>query len=494
VIRTALISFLNNSINTRSLSSYLKKNGYEVICLFCSGSFNTNNLNELITLINAENISLVGVSLVTDDCYSAITVTKAIKEKLHLPVIWGGAHVNVKPDECLLHADMICLGEGEEALLDLVKSYDAGKFNLSIKNIWFKTDNGIVRNEMRNLEENLNKYPFPDFDLNIQFVMLENGFEKLAEKHFNCEYSIMTSRGCPYSCHYCYNSYRRRQYKGKGKYLRKRSIENVIDELVQAKKTFINLGRINFWDDSFIARNMEDFVLFQKLYKEKINLPFFALVEPMAFDYDKVKILRDSGLAALQLGIQTGSEQINREVYNRYVSNQRVVEIAGQIRELGINVIYDVIFNNPYEEAADVAQTVNLFLQFPKPIALQGFNLIFYPGTEITDRALKGGYISVKDEKEEAEDYSTIEGVKDSPTSMRGKSLISGRFYRIHYASEKKEYWNMVLSLFAYLHVPWGVIRFFGKSETFAKKFMLAMFVQLYTLAHTLKSAVKKNG
>ena len=491
MIRIALISFLNNSINTRSLSSYLKKNGYEVICFFCSGSFNTNNLNELTALIKAENISLVGVSLVTDDYYSSITVTKAIKEKLHLPVIWGGAHVNVKPDECLRHADMICLGEGEEALLELVKSYDAGKFDFSIKNIWFTTNHGIVQNEVRNSEENLDKYPFPDFDLTRQMVMTENGFENLTEKHFNGEYSIMTSRGCPYSCHYCYNSYRRRQYKGKGKYLRKRSVENVIEELVQAKKTFSSLAMINFWDDSFIARNMADFILFQKLYKEKINLPFFALVEPMAFDYDKIKILRDSGLAALQLGIQTGSEEINREVYNRRVSNQRVVEVAEQIRELGINVIYDVIFNNPYEEAADVAQTVNLFLQFPVPVSLQGFNLIFYPGTEITDRALKDGYISIK---EEAEDYSTIEGETDSPTSMRGKSLISDRFYRIHYTSEKKEYWNTVLSLFALLHVPHSLIRFFGMSETCLKKFLLANFVRLYTIAHTLKSAVKKNG
>ena len=433
----------------------------------------------------------MGISLVTDDYYSAITVTKAIKEKLCLPVIWGGAHVNVKPDECLRHVDMICLGEGEEALLDLVKNCDDGRFGLSTKNIWFKTDNGIVRNEMRDLEENLDNYPFSDFDLNSQFVMTETGFEKLAEKHFNGEYSIMTSRGCPYSCHYCYNSYRRKQYKGKGKYLRKRSVENVIEELVQAKKTFSSLSRINFWDDSFVARSMDEFILFKKLYKERINLPFFALVEPMAFDYDKIKILRDSGLAALQLGIQTGSERINREVYNRRVSNQTIMEVASQIRELGINVIYDIIFNNPYEELDDVIQTVNLFLQFPKPAALQGFNLIFYPGTEITDRALKDGYISLK---AEVEDYSTIEGTKDSPTSMRGKSVISDRFYRIHYSSEKKEYWNTVLSLFAFLHVPSGLLHFFGKSETPMKKFLLAMFIHFYTFAHTLKSVVRKNA
>ncbi len=491
MIRVALISFLNNSINTRSLSSYLKMNGYEVVCLFCPCPFNHSNLRSLIKILEIKQIDLVGVSLVTDDYYSAVAVTNAIQEELCLPVIWGGAHVNVMPDECLRYADMICLGEGEEALLELVRNYAADKTDLTIKNIWFKTKEGIVRNELRELEENLDRYPFPDFDLKSQLVMSEQGFEVLAESNMHGEYSIMSSRGCPYSCHYCYNSYRRDQYKSKGKYLRVRSVEKVIEELVLAKNKFSHLTKINFWDDSFIARRKEDFIIFQKLYKKKINLPFFALIEPMAFDFEKVKLLRDSGLASLQLGIQTGSERINRDVYNRRVSNPRIIEVARQIRELGIDVIYDVIFNNPYEEPCDVAESVNLFLQFPWPVSLQGFNLIFYPGTQITEKALQDGYISAK---EETENDSTIEGIKNSPTSMKGKSVISDRFYRIQYTSEKKEYWNTVLSLFALLHVPRGLMCFFGKSETPLKKIFLSVFMRSYSVAHILKGIVKKYG
>lgn len=492
MIRTALISFLVNSLNTRSLSSYLKQNGYESDCFFCAGEFNDSNLASMVNILCERKVSLIGISLVTDDYKKAVLLTKHLKKTMNIPVIWGGAHVNVMPEECLHYADMICMGEGEEALLKLVVNMSKKKeLDSSINNIWFKTDNGIVQNELGNLEENLDRYPFPDFDLDSQFVMHEGGFENLTEKHLKGEYSVMTSRGCPYSCLYCYNSYRRRQYKDKGKYLRARSIENVIEELAQAKRTFNNLVRINFWDDSFVARSVEDFIVFKRLYKERINLPFFALIEPMAFDFEKIKILRDSGLVALQVGIQTGSERVNKEVYNRHVSNQKVVEVARQIRDLGIDVIYDVIFNNPYETENDVSETVNLFLQFPKPVSLQGFNLIFYPGTEITDRALKDGYISLK---KEVEDYSTIEGAKDSPTLMRGKSVISERFYRINYTSEGKEYWNTVLSLFALLHVPWGCMRFFGQSKILLKRVLLRLFVKFYALAHSLKSTVKNYG
>jgi radical SAM superfamily enzyme YgiQ (UPF0313 family) len=483
----ALISFLTNSINTRSLSSYLRANGHEVTCYFCQGAFNERNLQEIIKGLKEKKMSLVGISLVTDDYYSAVVVTSAIKKELGVPVIWGGAHVNVKPDECLQHADMICLGEGEEALLDLVKNYAEGKFDLSTKNIWFKTENGIVRNELRSLEENLDKYPFPDFDLTTQFVMNEKGFENLADKHLLGEYSIITSRGCPYSCHYCYNSYRRKQFEGKGKYLRKRSIENVVEELSHSKRTFKGLKRVNFWDDSFAARSIEEFNEFRSLYTKNVALPFFALIEPMAFDFKKIEILKESGLTKLQIGIQSGSERVNKNIYNRHVSNRKVIDIAHFIKKLEIDATYDIIFNNPYETPYDVAETAKLFLQFPKPLSLQGYNLIFYPQTTITDRALSDNYISMKIS---GEDFSTIQGAANSPAATLGRSEVSNRFYEIKYRSHEKTYFNSVISLISSKYIPKWFMGYFARSESPFKRTLLKAFIKMYIFAVALKHGV----
>jgi radical SAM superfamily enzyme YgiQ (UPF0313 family) len=486
----ALISFLTNSINTRSLSSYLKKNGHDVICFFCPVAFNQKNLNELTDLLKTNDIGLVGISLVTDDYCSAVLVTGEIKRKLNVPVIWGGAHVNVKPEECLQHADMICLGEGEEALLDLVENNSEGEFDMSTKNVWLNTENGIVRNELRNLEENLDKYPFPDFDLTTQFVMNEKGFENLTEEHFNGEYSIMTSRGCPYSCHYCYNSYRRKQYKGKGKYLRKRSIENIIDELVIATTNFKNLRIINFWDDSFVTRSIEEFAKFKDLYKARVRLPFFALIEPMAFDYNKIAILKEAGLSGLQVGIQSGSQRVNKLVYNRPVLNKKILEIANFINKIGINVKYDIIFNNPYEISEDVADTVKLLLKFPRPFILQGYNLIFYPETVLTDKALHDNYIL---NKSGTNDFSTIQSKNDSPLATFGNSAVSNRFFLINYRSDEKKYYNSLISLIASMHVPKAIIKFFARSEYTYKRSMLKIFIAIYTFVAGLKHKVNRN-
>jgi anaerobic magnesium-protoporphyrin IX monomethyl ester cyclase len=480
-----LISFLENSINIRVLSSYLKENGFDTTCFFCPDEFNETNTSILLQKIKDTGAKLIGMSLVTDDFSKSVYLTEKIKTELNLPVIWGGAHVNVEPAESLNYADVICTGEGEEALLSLVKSLQKDKqMNTSISNLGFKINDEIKINPIGNLEKDLNKYPIPDFDVNTQFVMHDKGFENLSDKHLKNEYSIITSRGCPYNCHYCYNSYRKKQYKGKGRYLRMRSIENVLLELKQAKSLFKGLKSINFWDDSFVARSLEEFEKFSVLYKKDINLPFFALIEPMVFKHDKIELLRAAGLISLQVGIQSGSDRVNRDVYNRKVKNERILKVAHEIDKLGIKVIYDVIFNNPYENIEDLQETIELFLKFPKNFNLQGYNLIFYPKTVITDMAIKDGYILTKDN---SKDFSTIQDRTDSPIAMQGKSEVSSRFYKINYNSDHKVYYNSVLSLFGFNHVPRFVIMMFKGNRTLTKAVGLRMFYFFYSVLGAIK-------
>ncbi len=478
MIRIALISFLTNDLSIRLLSAYLKKNGFEVICLFCPTALNKINTESIISLLKSNNILLAGITLVTDDYDKAVVLTSAIKQCFAIPVIWGGAHPSIMPEECLRHADMVCIGEGEDALLELAQSLSCKSSPfLDIKNIYFKTNDGIVRNDLRNLEEDLDRYPFPDFKFNSQFLITEYGSEAMSENFLEGTYSLMTSRGCPYSCCYCYNSYRRKSYAGKGKYLRARSIWNVINELVEAKKNFKSLKKINFWDDSFVARDINDFILFKELYLKEINLPFYALVEPMAFNFEKVKILKESKLSELQIGIQSGSERTNRVDYNRLVSNIKILEIADFVHDLGVNIRYDVIFNNPYETKEDLKETISLFLKFPRPFFLQGFNIIFFPGTAITEKALRDGLISPNSDVDK---FSKITDSSNSPIVSKGVSVESNRFYNINYNSTGKEYFYLVFSLLGFNHIPKQVIKYFMRSESKFKLVFLKILIEAY--------------
>jgi len=434
-------------------------------------------------------VGLVGISLVTDDFQKAVIATKAIKKSLGLPVIWGGAHVNVCPEECLEYVDMICMGEGEEALLELVNSLsDNQKPEPAIKNIWFKTPGGeILRNELRDLTENLEQFPLADIDPVTSYQMNERVFDHPADRANRMEYSIMTSRGCPYGCCYCYNNYRRKHYQGKGRYVRLRSIENVIQELSIAKAAYKDLKKINFWDDSFLVRDKEEFKKFAELYNKYIGIPFFILAEPMAFDEEKIGILKGCGLSQIQIGIQTGSERINKEVYNRKISNRRVSEIARSIDRLGLAVKYDVIFNNPYETREDIIRTIRLFAEFPKPYFIQGYNLIFYPGTQITENALRDGFISARKDKD---DFTTIQGEINTPLLSKRRSVISSRFYSVNYDSGAKEYLNYVFRLLGTRYISRGVIEYFIRSETIFKRFFLKFLTKGYFFLSRIKNMV----
>jgi len=481
----ALISFLNHSINVRTLTAYARSAGYDVVCVFVLDTPNDMTAEVLIEFLKDKNIEMAGFSLVTDDYPSAVFLTEKIKQSSDMLVIWGGAHVNVMPEESLNYADMICMGEGEDAFLELLQNFDGDLFsNTSIKNFWFKTKDGIVRNCLRPLEEDLDKYPFPENDRDSMYVLTNDGVEQFTEKHLHGVYNIMTSRGCPYQCDYCYNSYRKKQYQGLGRYLRMRSIGNVIEELMQALKLFPGLKYVQFWDDCFTARAVEELRLFKKLYNNHIRLPFFALIEPMIFDPEKIKLLKECGLQRLQVGIQTGSERLNSEIFNRKASNKKVLEMAKYINELGIEVVYDLIFNNPYETIQDIKETINLLLQFPRPLHIQGYSLIFYPGTRITERALEDGHISYNNDLHRS---LTIQSKKNSPISMKGAAEISDRFYKINYSSDNKLYWNSVVSSLASNHFPRALIRFFGRSDGPFKQRAFKAFIRYYAKAASLK-------
>lgn len=490
MLNIALVSFLENNISIRLLSSYLKANGFEAICIFCPGNFNQDNLKELLRILKENNISLVGVSLVTDDFSSACIVTQVIKQNLSIPVIWGGAHVDVLPEESLGYADMVCLGEGEDALLELVKAMQlsgSGKVDNRIKNIWFNTPEGIVRNELRNLEEDLDRFPFASLDLGSQYLMDGAGFRIREDNLKAGRYGIMASRGCPFHCNYCYNNYRFKQYLGKGRYLRMRSIENVIGELSQAREVFKNMRTVDFWDDTFLAKPLKDVIQFRELYLKYINLPFTILAEPMAFEEEKLKVLKECGLVKVQLGIQTGSERVNRQIYNRRISNDDVLKAARVINSLGIRAVYDIIFNNPYETAEDVRQTIKFILKLPKPFELEGYNLIFYPGTEITERALKQGFILKKTNKN---DLSSIQALLNSPLLSHGRSVVSNCYYSINYRLEEKEYLYSIFMLLGSKYIPGIIYQWFISSSCSFNQFLLKCFIRLYLFLSGLKNKI----
>ena len=114
-------------------------------------------LNQIIDI--CKDSHLIGISLFTCHFDRAVQLTQAIKSKLDIPVMWGGIHPTIKPDESLHYCDIVCLGEGEEAVAELLGKMEKKENYLNTKNFWFKHNGTIIKNELRPLKEDLNTSP-----------------------------------------------------------------------------------------------------------------------------------------------------------------------------------------------------------------------------------------------------------------------------------------------------------------------------------------------
>jgi len=336
----------------------------------------------------------------------AIKITEFVHKNYQgMKVIWGGPHCIAAPELSLRYADGVCFCEGDECVVELVNKLDSGdKDYLTTPNMAFNIDGKQVINEVSPPLLDLDSLPFYDYDLNNHFIM-EDGLHPLDMKkmkeYFTRYYFsgptffILTSRGCPHQCSYCNNS-RYVELYGKNS-LRFQSVGRFIDELEAQISHLGFISQIYFADDDFFARPTAQIEEFAIQYKAKIRLPFALTVSANTFREKKMEILLDAGLKLTQMGIQSGSQRVMDEVYNRPIAINKTWEVVRQIetymKKYSMTFMLDFIIDNPYETKDDIIQTYRYLVDLPKPVETNLFCLVFLPGTPIYARAVKDGII-----------------------------------------------------------------------------------------------------
>ena len=361
----------------------------------------------------ASECRLVGVSLSSNYMRTAIKITEGIKKiNPDLPVMWGGIHPTLKPLECLDYCDMSAAGEAEEAVCELANRIQNGEPYYDTLNFHFKTPEGkIISNPVRPLQQNLDSIPFPDYFKQDHYILKDDRLvpvtDELLNENLQGQYLTLSTRGCVHSCAFCCNDFLKQLYAG-DKRFRKRSIENVIEECEQAKENLPWITEILFDDDAFMARSLKNLKKFGRLWKERVNIPFFVTgITPAGLTEDKLEVLLDAGLRRIRVGIQTASDRVNYDIYNRRISREKAeksLEIIERHKERLARHHYDFIIENPWETSEENLETLRFLLKIPRPWAINICSLTFYPGTALHERAVKEGIIS--DDFEEVYDKS----------------------------------------------------------------------------------------
>lgn len=322
---------------------------------------------------------LVGFSLYSTHVPLARELTSMIREKLpNVPVAWGGVHPAVVPEDCFPDADIVCTGEGEYPITEFLENPS----RRDIKGLWFydRKRKEVIRNPFRELIEDLDSLPFTQWGIR-EYVIEDNTLspERMETIWETGNFRITTSRNCPFRCAYCVHSVMRDRMKGLGKYVRRRSVDNVIAEITLRRKQF-NLQSVLFSDELFIMdmKWLEEFV--EKYKAAGLKMPFYGTAQPEITTREMLVLLRNAGMDEACMGIQSASERILHEVYERNATLDQIRRMAKWFSELNFKrVQYDLVTNTPYESEEDLRKNLDLLCELPKPFDLFIYKLVSFP-------------------------------------------------------------------------------------------------------------------
>lgn len=365
------------------LKSYINQTGNEAKIVDLV--FHKKDWKEyLLDKIRKFQPDLIGFSILSFNYSQALEIAGFVKKNSGAKILFGGVHVILSPEEVINNkeVDIICTGEGEKVFEDLLKNKLDCK---NVNGIWYKEKEEIKKNPKVKLIENLDELPFPDWsDFELEKYFLIN----------NNHLPIMGSRGCPYNCTYCSNHALKKNLEGK--YVRFRSVDNIIKEIGLRMKQYYGKGMkyLFFYDDTFIM--YEDFVLeFCRKFKEKgfdkkikwnVNVRANLVTEKL------IKVMKDAGCYEVRMGVESENDFIRNEVYKRNMSKKQIFDAIKIIKNNGLHLRLQFIIGAPYEkkemmqESFDMAKKSGAdYILFPILMPL--------PATEIKEICEKEGLI-----------------------------------------------------------------------------------------------------
>jgi anaerobic magnesium-protoporphyrin IX monomethyl ester cyclase len=331
---------------------------------------------------------ILAFSCMTDKYQFQITLCKVLKNRMPNAItIFGGIHPTAVPERVLsnVEVDCVAIGEAEKSFLEFLSkcSFD-NKVILPtepVKGIIFKKEGNVVGKLEEGVLMDLNTLPLPYKDPFYQSL-----------SDFSQPYWIMASRGCPYSCSYCFNSYFR-NLRGKS-LIRQRTVDNVIQELAWAKNRF-SPTYIAFLDDCFVYK--KQWVLeFCERYRNEINLPFACTSIPQYVDKERSTALRDAGCFSIQIGVQSTDKEICRDILHRKFGNDSVAESMRILREAGILIQVDHMIGVPGDTLKSQEESL-MFYNRNRPDRISVFWLTYYPQTPIVEIARQKGILTESD-------------------------------------------------------------------------------------------------
>jgi len=429
-----------------SLSAVLKKAGHNTSLIHITREISSKEFQEKLIVLKPDLIAFSSTTFLFPIVQKYALAAKKISKT---PIICGSFHSTLYPEEVLKdkNIDMICMGEGEAALLELCDKMEKDEDITNIESIWTKKEGKIYKNKVRPCIVELDRLPFPDREI----FDYQNIYQKEVA-------AFSFFRGCPYNCTYCCAPALRKIYPNPQNYIRHRSPQSALNEIKEVIKRYPFIKYIRF-EDYLISDNKEKtkewIKEFSQLYQKEVNLPILSVnIHTDLIDNEILSLLKKAKIIFLKISIESGNNFILKEVLQKNTTIKEIKNAFKMIKKAEIKTITYNILGLPGEGAKEILDTIKLNAKISPELAIA---CIYYPfkGTALYNTCLQKNFI--KDE--------TIEISKDhfyqvlSLPTIRKKQI--GFFYL--YFQTIKNLYNLLFKI----SFSWPLILLADKILTF---------------------------
>lgn len=358
----AKVLFVEYELRTEKLglmyvSAALKRAGHETRLLW-------TEREDPDAVINEFRPDFLGLSLTTGSHGQLLDLAARLKADHGVKVVAGGPHATFFADEIGPdQADFVVAGQGERAMVDIAEGRALER---------------VLRYDLADLDS----LPFPDREL----------FYRYPEFRDNPMKNVITCRDCPYSCSYCYNHAWKARYKNQKRFLQKRAVQSVLDEINDIRSRY-PLRQVIFIDDNFLVKRswIEEFC---ERYPQEVGLPFLCCFSLNLLDEDLLVRLKKAGLVMVNFALESATPEVQKRILNRgHVRNEHIESAVELLARHKIKTRMQNMIGLPVPDPlADALRT----LDFNRRCRVDDSWVSIlqpYPNTAMADYCVRHGYI-----------------------------------------------------------------------------------------------------
>ncbi|WP_428826212.1 B12-binding domain-containing radical SAM protein [Azonexus sp. IMCC34842] len=366
-------------IGIMQLASWLEKFGHNVALHDCLGPYSPPGIAENAEIVLASNPEMVGFSATTSGFMDAFEIAAYIRERRpEIKIVFGNVHVSSLGAPILEHfpeIDYLVIGEGEGAMLELAD----GKPLTEIGNLIYRDEAGKIRvNPRRDRILDLDELPFPAYEKLAGFPHAYHLPLFAYEKRYGA--TMITSRGCPYTCSFCDRTVFERLYKTN-------SAQYTYDHMKYLRDNF-GVYHINMYDDLFTAKKQRVMDLCELLIEKPLGIQWNCAIRTGHTSDEMLAKLKQAGVLMVSMGIES-ADLAMMERHKAGVTLDAVRDTVRQIHAAGMRAKGLFIFGMPGETPETVRTTSDFILS----LELDEMNMTkFSPlhGAPIWDECVSG--------------------------------------------------------------------------------------------------------